>query len=305
MSVTVSDSGGKLSKRERPKSLRLAINSMQSVDKEELAKIGGISVEDVEQFLKNKSVLDMPVIDAIAAHLGVHLPEINVVDFCKSGYLPEGMINFMALLGWNPGDDREVMPLDEVIESFDLSRMSKSNSLFDRKKLLSFNTDHIRDLADDKLMARFRAYLELIESPVANADDELLLKIIKMNDGARTLEQIEQKTRFAFFTNDAIEYDAKAVKKVLLKGTGLEMLKLVRDRLAAMEEITPESIEQALRSLAEEKEVGLGKVAQPLRVAICGNTVSPPIFDSVNMLGMENVLARIDITLGKFSSDSN
>jgi glutamyl-tRNA synthetase len=126
-----------------------------------------------------------------------------------------------------------------------------------------------------------------------------------MNDGARTLEQIEQKTRFAFFTNDAIEYDAKAVKKVLLKGTGLEMLKLVRDRLAAMEEITPESIEQALRSLAEEKEVGLGKVAQPLRVAICGNTVSPPIFDSVNMLGMENVLARIDITLGKFSSDSN
>ena len=305
MSVTVSDSGGKLSKRERPKALRLTINSMQSVDKDELAKIGGISVEDVEQFLKNKSVPDMPAIDAIAEHLGVHLPEINVVDFCKSGYLPEGMVNFLALLGWNPGDDREVMPLEEVIAAFDLSRMSKSNSLFDRKKLLSFNTDHIRDLADDKLMARFRAYLELIDSPVANADDELLLKIIKMNDGARTLEQIEQKTRFAFFTNDAIEYDVKAIKKVLLKGTGLEMLKLVRESLAAMEEITPESIEQALRSLAEEKEVGLGKVAQPLRVAICGNTVSPPIFDSVNMLGMENVLARIDITLEKFGTADN
>ena len=305
MSVTVSDSGGKLSKRERPKSLRLAINSMQSVDKEELAKIGGISVEDVEQFLKNKSVPDMPAIDAIAAHLGVHLPEINVVDFCKSGYIPEGMVNFLALLGWNPGDDREVMPLAEVIAAFDLSRMSKSNSLFDRKKLLSFNTDHIRDLADDKLMARFRAYLELIDSPVAKADDELLLRIIKMNDGARTLEQIEQKTRFAFFTNETLEYDAKAVKKVLLKDGALEMLKLVRERLAAMEEITPESIEQSLRSLAEEKQVGLGKVAQPLRVAICGNTVSPPIFDSVNMLGMENVLARIDITLEKFSTADN
>lgn len=306
MSVTVSDSGGKLSKRERPKALRLAINSMQpaDVDKEELAKVGGISVEDIEQFLKNKSVPDMPAIDAISNHLGVHLPEINVVDFCKSGYIPEGMVNFLALLGWNPGDDREVMSLDEVIEAFDLDRMSKSNSLFDRKKLLSFNTDHIRDLADDKLLAHFKAYIERIESPVATADDELLLRIIKMNDGARTLEQIEQKTRFAFFANDAIEYDKKAVKKVLLKGTGMEMLKLVRDKLAAMGEVTAESIEQELRSLAEEKEVGLGKVAQPLRVAICGNTVSPPIFDSVNMLGMENVLARIDIALEKFGPDS-
>ena len=299
MSVTVSEGGGKLSKRERPKTLKLAINSMQQVDYEELAKAGGISVEDVEGYLKGKLVPDMPAIDAIAEHLGVHLPEINVVDFLKSGYLPETMINFLALLGWNPGDDREVMSIDELIEAFDMSRLTKSNSFFDRKKLLSFNTEHISRMDGEKLVGHFRRYLDVIESPVRGADDETLLKIIKMNEGARTLEQIETKSRFAFVSNDGIEYDAKAVKKVL-KGDGVEMLKIVRGLLAGLREITEQSIEDALRNLAEEKGVGLGKVAQPLRVAICGNTVSPPIFDSVKMLGMENVLARIDLTLRKY-----
>jgi glutamyl-tRNA synthetase len=87
----------------------------------------------------------------------------------------------------------------------------------------------------------------------------------------------------------------------LLKGAGLEILAIVREKLASMEEFREEAIEGMLRSLAEEREVGLGKVAQPLRVAICGGTVSPPIFDSVKILGRENVLARIDITLKKFT----
>ena len=300
MSVTVSEGGGKLSKRERPKVLKLAINSMQQVDYEELAKIGGIGIEDVEGYLKGKQVPDMPAIDAIAEHLGVHLPEINVVDFLKSGYLPETLINFLALLGWNPGDDREVMSVEEIIEAFDMSRLTKSNSLFDRKKLVSFNTEHISKMDDEKLVSHLKRYLKIVESPVLNADDELLVKIIKMNEGARTLEQIETKTRFAFVPNEGIEYDKKAVKKVL-KGDGIQMLKLVRALLEGLQEVTEESIETALRNLAEEKGVGLGKVAQPLRVAICGNTVSPPIFDSVKMLGMENVLKRIDLTLDKYS----
>ena len=88
----------------------------------------------------------------------------------------------------------------------------------------------------------------------------------------------------------------------MLKGDGLTILKIVRDKLAAMENFTEEAIENMLRSLAEERKVGLGKVAQPLRVAICGTTISPPIFDSVQMLGMENALARIDATLKKFGS---
>ena len=118
--------------------------------------------------------------------------------------------------------------------------------------------------------------------------------------GARTLADIEKKSRFLFLADEEIEVDEKAVKKVLLKNDGLAILAIVRDKLAAMEQFTEENIEGMLRGLAQEKQVGLGKVAQPLRVAICGTTISPPIFDSVQMLGKENTLARIDITLDKF-----
>jgi glutamyl-tRNA synthetase len=306
MSVTVSDSGGKLSKRERPKALRQAIGAMENVDLAALAKAGNITMDELDAFLKGKAMPDMPVIDAMADFLGIHLPEINLVDFFRSGYLPEALLNFLALLGWNPGDGREIMPREELIEAFDLSRISKSNSLFDRNKLLSFNMEHFKLVPLPTLVKHLRAYLEENRSPVAKADDALLARIIQMNEGARTLEQIEQKTRFAFIANEDMTYDASAVKKVLLKGNGLEMLKIVGEALALLPEVTSESIEALLRGLAEEKQVGLGKVAQPLRVAICGNTISPPIFDAVNMLGMDNTLKRIERTLNEFqhSTDS-
>ena len=303
MSVTVSDSGGKLSKRERPKTLKKELKAMPDADLAALAAAGGISVEELDLFIRGKSVPDMSVIDAIAEAAGVHLPEINIVDFFSSGYLPETMVNFLALLGWNPGDDREIMKLDELIAAFDLKRISKSNSLFDRKKLMSFNTEYLKPAMTpvETLTKHFRAYLDAIESPVAKADDVQLGHIITINEGARTLEQIEQKTRFAFIADEAMEYDEKAVKKVLLKGDGLAMLKTVGEALAGLEEITAESIENLLRGLAEDKQVGLGKVAQPLRVGICGNTVSPPIFEAVQMLGMATTQKRIEQTLKKYS----
>lgn len=301
MSVTVSESGGKLSKRERPKTLRMSIKGRGQVDTQKLADVGGISVEEFESFTKGKSVLDMPAIDAIAKYLGVTLPEINVVDFASSGYLPETMVNFMGLLGWSTSDDREIMALSEQIECFDLGRLAKSNSLFDRKKLLAFNTEHMRMVGPEKLLEHFKRYVEFKKSPVASGDDEMLNRILRACAGARTLAEIEAKSRFLFFADDAIEYDEKAVNKVLMKNDGLGVLAEVRRRLAALDEVTSEAIEDILRSLAEELSVGLGKVAQPLRVAICGNMISPPIFDSVDMLGMDNTLKRIDITLEKFS----
>jgi glutamyl-tRNA synthetase len=240
----------------------------------------------------------------MAEYLGVHLPEINIVDFFRSGYLPETMMNFLVLLGWNPGDEREIMSVDELTESFELSRLTKTNSLFDRQKLVAFNTEYIKIVNKDKLLAHFKAYLKEVGSIVASGDNDLLNKLVEINEGARTLEQIEQKCRFLFYDNDKIIYDKKAVKKVLLKGTGLEMLSVVRDKLAAMVKINEEGLESMLRGLAEDKGVGLGKVAQPLRVSICGTTVSPPIFNSVELLGKENTLARIDNTINKFSVET-
>jgi glutamyl-tRNA synthetase len=142
--------------------------------------------------------------------------------------------------------------------------------------------------------------MKVNESPVTSADDKTLLRIIKLCVGARTLADIERKCRFLFVDNDKIEYDKKAIKKVLLKSNGLANLATVRDRLTGMDDLSEQAIEQMLRGLAEEKQVGLGKVAQPLRVALCGTTVSLPIFDSVQMLGKENTLKRIDHTLHTF-----
>jgi len=302
MSVTVSESGGKLSKRERPKALHKAIKEMPDIDIAKLAGIAKISDNELKHFINRGVSPPMAAIDAMAEYLGVHLPEINVVDFFKSGYLPEAVVNFLALLGWNPGDEREIMQLDELISAFDLGRLTKANSLFDRQKLIAFNTEHIRMLSDDKLLAHFKDYLKAVGSAAAGADDALLARLIQINAGARTLADIEKKSRFIFIDNDEIQYDEKAVKKVLLKHDGLTILRLVGERLAKLDEITPATIEELLRGMAEERQVGLGKVAQPLRVAICGTTISPPIFDSVDILGIKDTLRRIENTLKKFGT---
>jgi glutamyl-tRNA synthetase len=297
MSVTVSDTGGKLSKRERPKVLRNAIKDIPDIDLGKLAEVGNITAEEVNDFVAGKTIPDMSSIDAMAEYLGVQLPEINVVDFFKSGYLPEAMVNFLALLGWNPGDKREIMSVKELIDCFDLSRLTKTNSLFDRSKLLAFNTEHIRIQSCEKVLTHFKDYLKVIKSPVAKADDKTLARIVALCAGARTLADIEHKSRFLFLDEDHIEYDEKAVKDVLLKNDGLAVLKTVCDKFAAMEQFTVENIESALRGLAEERKVGLGKIAQPLRVALCGSTISLPIFDAAQILGKEETLKRIDNTL--------
>jgi len=133
----------------------------------------------------------------------------------------------------------------------------------------------------------------------------LLLRIVKLCEGARTLADIERKSRFLFVPDDAIKYDEKAVKKVLLKGDAGTILRIERDSFAAMEEFKYANIETMLRSLAEQRQVGLGKVAQPLRVALCGSTVSIPIFDSVRLLGREKTLARIDKALTIIGEEIN
>jgi len=302
MSVTISEGGGKLSKRERPKALRNAINAKENIDLARLAQVAKISVEELQSFVDSKTTPDMPGIDAMAEFLDIALPEINVVDFFHSGYIPEAMVNFLAFLGWNPGTGREIMPLDELIASFDITRLTKTNSLFDRGKLLAFNTEHMRMVPPEKLLKYFKDYLKAVDSPLLAASDEILKKLLQLSAGARTLADVEHKCRFLYILDDAIEFDEKAVKKVLMKDEGLVILPIVRDRLIALEQFTGANIENMLRGLAEEKQFGLGKVAQPLRVAITGTTVSPPIFDSVELLGKQKTLNRIERTLKKFVS---
>jgi glutamyl/glutaminyl-tRNA synthetase len=295
MSVTVSEGGGKLSKRERAKTLLKAIKSNKEIDLDAVAQAGSIERSDLDQFLAGKSSPDQPNLTAMAEFLDIHLPEINVIDFFQNGYIPEAMVNFIALLGWSPGDNREIMKIDELIQAFDLNRLIKANSLFDRQKLISLNMEHLRMVEPEKLCHHFRKYLEVADSPVAKVDDETLTTLIKINEGARTLEQIEQKCRPLFV--ETIEYDPKSVKKVLQKDGVPEILQQVHDAFGALETWDEEAMMKAIEDLCTKNELGMGKVAQPIRVAVTGSNISPPIHDTLILLGKEKTLQRIQNTI--------
>ena len=295
MSVTVSESGGKLSKRDRAKVLRNAIKENASVNLEELAKIGNLTDTEMQAFLAGDSTPDNPQVDAMAEAIGLHLPEINVVDFQRSGYIPEAMVNFIALLGWSAAGGKEIMTCQELIAAFDLERLNKTNSLFDRKKLVAFNTEHMRMVPKDRLLGYFKDYLALNASPLAQADDATLRRLLEICEGARTLEDVEKKSRFLF--TDKVEFDPDAVKKVLRKDNAARLLGLIRAALAELADWTTPAIHKLIEELCTRENVGFGKIAQPIRVALTGTAISPPIADSLDLLGREKSLARIDDAL--------
>ncbi len=295
ISVTVSEGGGKLSKRERGKVLQKAIKAQENIDLTALANAGNITLEELQSFIDNKTAPDGPNITAMAKHLEMQLPEINVIDFFDSGYLPEAMINFVALLGWNPGDDREIMPLDELTEAFTLERLSKTNSLFDRKKLVSFNTEHFKTIDPEKRLGHFKDYLQTKDSPLAQLDDETLKRLLLINEGAQTFGQVVDKCMF--LCKDEYDYDPKAVNKVLNKEGAPELLDKTKEALSNLEEWKAEPIHKLIKELSETHEVGMGKIAQPIRVSITGTMVSPSIQDSLELLGKQKTLNRISNTL--------
>jgi glutamyl-tRNA synthetase len=225
-----------------------------------------------------------------------NLPEILVHDFRRNGYLPEALLNFLALLGWSPGENRELMSMGEMVRLFSVDRISNANAKFDRAKLLAFNTQTAEGTAVERLVVVFRDYLAVNpDSPLNAATDGQLVDVLKMKKGFRTLREVDEASRFMFVADDQIVYDAKAVEKVLKKdgGAGLATLRDVRELLASAAEWRAEALEGAVKQYCESKGVGLGNVAQPIRVAVSGTTVSPPIFQSLESLGKDRTLARI------------
>lgn len=229
-------------------------------------------------------------------------PEIDVQDFRVAGYLPEAIVNFIALLGWNPGDDRESFTLSELTEAFSLERVGKANAKFDRDKLLSFNKDWVARVTEDRLFEAFKDYLSAQDTPPltyqptgACPTDAELGTILKACAGFRSFPDIFKKAGFLFTPDEKIKYDPKAVKKVLQKneGAGFAMLEHLLPKLEAHQDWTTESIDALIQHICEEKSVGMGSVAQPIRVAITGSTISPSIGISLAMLGQPMTLARL------------
>ena len=226
--------------------------------------------------------------------------DVEVHAFRAAGYLPEALVNFIALLGWNPGGDREKMSRDELVEAFSLDRLSKTNAKFDRKKLLAFNTDAAAEAAPDRLLAAFKDYLALNETPIPSGDDDLLARVLAACRGLRTFPDVVDKAGVLFGADDAFACDPKAVKKFLAAGEGAGYAVLAELRpVLAETEWTGRALEALIERFGRQKDLGMGKVAQPIRVAVAGRAVSPGIADTLVLLGRDKTLARIDRCLAR------
>jgi glutamyl-tRNA synthetase len=219
-----------------------------------------------------------------------------VGDYQHLGILPSAMLNFLALLGWSPGGDREVMTVPEMIELFTEDGLLKKAAIFDPKKLEWMNGQHLSMLPIEELEARVipafaRAGLATAADLAARREwFRSLLELLRVR--ARTVDELVHQAVPYF--RDEIDYDPDAVAKQWkdAAATG-ELLQGTRERLASLESWDAATMEPALRELAEARGVAAGKIFQPLRVALTGLTVSPGIFDVLVALGRDRSLARI------------
>ncbi len=257
----------------------------------------------VQWFRDKTRQLSPETLVALAARLNIDLPEIDVEDFRRSGYLPEALCNYLALLGWNPGmknddgTDLERFDTAFLCEHFSLERIGKSNAKFDREKLAAFNQSAIAALPAGVFASTLREWSRRYDP------DLLDLLGVRFDLAARaaqprikTLSQCREPIGFALTADDAIEFDPKAVKKALHKGepNGLAILAEFRETLAAVDPFEPEQIEAAVKAFCESREMGMGKLAQPLRVAITGSNVSPGLGETLGLVGKASALARIE-----------
>ncbi|HEV8607457.1 MAG TPA: glutamate--tRNA ligase [Tepidisphaeraceae bacterium] len=296
--------GEKLGKRDRDKKIRQRAHEWlknSKTDADGLAAASGLLQQQLAEWLKKPTMQLSPTDQEKVMHViglsEADLPEILVHDFRKKGYLPEALLNFLALLGWSPGGDRERMTMDEMVSLFSLDGIGRSNAKFDRAKLLAFNTEAAAGAAPARLIEAFKQYLESNpDSPLNEKDDATLERILTMKKGFRTFREVDEASRFLFLPDEQIALDPQAVEKVLRKsgGQGLASLHDIRAILQSVEPWQAHHIEEAVKQYCERKELGLGNVAQPIRVAISGATISPPIFQSLEFLGKDRTIRRID-----------
>jgi glutamyl-tRNA synthetase len=219
-----------------------------------------------------------------------------VADYQNEGILPGAMVNFLALMGWSPGGDREVMSLEEMIALFSLDGLQKKAAIFDTKKLEWMNGQHLS--RSSALALEPRLTPALVGAGVADREmlesrREWYLRLIDLlKVRARTLLDMVRQAA-PFFPGDVV-YDPEAVEKQWKDREATKAILLaVQDKLANAGGWTPETLEEALRSLAAERGVAAGKIFQPLRVALTGLTVSPGIFEVLIAMGPELTAKRL------------
>jgi glutamyl-tRNA synthetase len=223
-----------------------------------------------------------------------------VGDYRHMGILPQAMLNFLALLGWSPGNDIEVMTVPQMIELFSTEGLSKKAAIFDPKKLEWMNGQHLSLLTNEALapvVADALVEAGLTTREQLDARPEWLLSLIEqLKVRSRTIDDIVRQANP--YLADHVSYDPEAVAKQWKdRSATTQLLSSIRDALASVNTWEPQQMENELRTLAEQRGVGAGKLFQPLRVALTGLTVSAGIFDVLALLGRDRALARIDDAL--------
>ncbi|MEM1446644.1 MAG: glutamate--tRNA ligase family protein [Planctomycetota bacterium] len=289
--------GSKMSKRDKAKAAR------------EAAKAGGwpspveIDPQRYDAFL-NKQNDDRDIAAAIAEAHQLALPEIEVADFHRSGYLSAQLLNYVALLGWNPGNDLEHFDLDYLTKEFSLDRINKANSTFDRAKLASFNQDAILQMSLDEFEPLLLSHFEQFHpDKLEQLGENFRIFSDAYWERSKTLD--DPATLGAFVFAAPTEYNAKAVKKNLTKNEnqGLQVLKHLQGSLADVSPWDVPTIRASLeQAVADLEGPHMGHVAQPLRVALTGTAVSPEIDATLALLGQQETLTRIARCLEEFAA---
>jgi glutamyl-tRNA synthetase len=216
----------------------------------------------------------------------------SVLDYQRSGFLPEALRNFLALLGWAPGDDREIMSLDEMIAAFTLERVQAKAAVFDETKLEWMNGVYLQQRNVESLLPDVKSLWEKMSLPPgALADDSYLKRVIGLfRERSKKIPEIAEKS--VYFFRDPEEYEEAAAKKHF-KPEALPLLDALLEKLAAQEPFSSSALEERFRTLAEEKGLGAGKLIHPTRLAVSGVGFGPGLFEMLEALGRETVLRRL------------
>ena len=293
ISLIFNPDGSKMSKRDKDKTLRKYVRE-NSIDSPPAESIPQDAWNTWQASKDNQLETDEATLLALA--LGIELPEINVDDFKQAGYMPEVLLNYLCLLGWSPGNDIEHFNAEFLVEKFSLDRIVKSPAKFDRVKLLAFNLDALQVLSSEEFEQRLLAWCQEY-APAFAALDKFSLFASANHERSKTFRDATVTSSFLIEEDQSISWpDSKPVKKALLKGevSGLSRMPVIIEALGQLETWDAESIDGCLHALADKLADGsLGKVAQPVRIAVAGSPVSPPIGDTLVLLGKDSTICRL------------
>jgi glutamyl-tRNA synthetase len=214
------------------------------------------------------------------------------------GYLPDAVVNYLSLLGWSIDGDQTIFSREDAVAAFDLADVSRNPAVFDPDKLAWLNGEYIRALEQAEFSRLARPHVEAAVGRPLGGEEWARFESVAALVQERTRFLPEAGEQVVFLFEDFEKYDPAAWDNVMTKDGVPGILTSARGRLATVEPWDAASIEGELRAMLEEKGLGAAKGLQPLRVAVTGSSVSPPLFESMAALGREKTLERLDRTLG-------